>query len=69
MKKKTTVFLSENFQFLEVKFSLHLNRSIFIMDKICFHAKTTKKLFPNTLDLNLTLSENCKTEVAVQVKC
>ena len=25
------VFLSENFQFLEVKFSIHLNRHVFVM--------------------------------------
>ena len=29
--KKIGVFLSVNFQFLEVKFSLHLNRRIFVM--------------------------------------
>ena len=29
MKKK--LFLSENFQFLEVKFSIYLNRRIFVM--------------------------------------
>ena len=32
--KNIRVFLSENFQFLEVKFSLHLNRHIFIMLEI-----------------------------------
>ena len=26
-------FLSENFQFLEVKFSIYLNRSVFIMSR------------------------------------
>ena len=29
--KNTSVFLSENFQFLEVKFSMYLNRRVFIM--------------------------------------
>ena len=29
--KKYQSFLSENFQFLEVKFSVHLNRRVFIM--------------------------------------
>ena len=29
--KNIRVFLSENFQFLEVKFSLYLNRRVFIM--------------------------------------
>ena len=29
--KNIRVFLSENFQFLEVKFSLYLNRCVFVM--------------------------------------
>ena len=29
--KNIRVFLSKNFQFLEVKFSIHLNRLVFIM--------------------------------------
>ena len=29
--KNIRVFLSENFQFLEVKFSLYLNRRVFVM--------------------------------------
>ena len=28
---KNIVFVSENFQFLEVKFSIYLNRSVFVM--------------------------------------
>ena len=31
MKKKTSEFLSENFQFLVVKISVYLNRHVFIM--------------------------------------
>ena len=31
MKNIRVVFLSENFQFLEVKFSLYLNRRVFVM--------------------------------------
>ena len=31
--KKTSVFLSENFQFLEVKFSIYLNRGVFVMKR------------------------------------
>ena len=27
-------FLSENFQFLEVKFSIHLNRPVFVLDSL-----------------------------------
>ena len=34
--KNIRVFLSENFQFLEVKFSIHLNRCVFVMqDTFC----------------------------------
>ena len=29
--KNIRVFLSENFQFLEVKFSIYLNRHVFVM--------------------------------------
>ena len=29
--KITRVFLSENFQFLELKFSIYLNRRVFVM--------------------------------------
>ena len=31
MKNIRVFFLSENFQFLEVKFSLYLNRHVFVM--------------------------------------
>ena len=31
--KNMRVFLSEKFQFLEVKFSLYLNRHVFVMNK------------------------------------
>ena len=30
--KKYQSFLSKNFQFLEVKFSVYLNRRVFVMD-------------------------------------
>ena len=30
--KNIGVFLSENFQFLEVNFSIYLNRRVFVMD-------------------------------------
>ena len=30
--KNIRVFLNENFQFLEVKFSIYLNRRVFVMD-------------------------------------
>ena len=34
MEKKR--FLSENFQFLEVKFSIYLNRRVFVMKKYLY---------------------------------
>ena len=34
--KNIRVFLSENFQFLEVKFSIYLNRRVFVM---CRHQR------------------------------
>ena len=33
--KNIRVFLTENYQFLEVKFSMYLNRRVFIMDLVC----------------------------------
>ena len=43
--KNINVFLSENFQFLEVKFSVYLNRHVFVMDRC------SKGLYPeNTGD-------------------
>ena len=31
--EKMSEFLSENFHFLEVKFSIYLNRRVFVMDR------------------------------------
>ena len=31
--KNIRVFLSENFQFLEIKFSIYLNRRVFVMNE------------------------------------
>ena len=31
-EKKNLIFLSENVQFLEVKFSIYLNRHVFVMN-------------------------------------
>ena len=41
--KNIRVFLSENFQFLEVKFSLYLNRHVFVM---------ISQIHPSELQLN-----------------
>ena len=35
-KKKNQSFLSENLQFLKVKFSIYLNRRVFVIEKISF---------------------------------
>ena len=32
--KNIRIFLSENFQFLEVKFSIYLNRRVFVMGRM-----------------------------------
>ena len=35
--KKYQNFLSENFQFLEVKFSIYLHRRVFVMKKLALY--------------------------------
>ena len=40
--KNIGVFVSENFQFLEVKFSIYLNRRVFVMIKVGFKAVKIK---------------------------
>ena len=42
--KNIRVFLSENFQFLEVKFSVYLNRRVFVMCKSSKSDLTTRYL-------------------------
>ena len=37
MKKISDLFLSENFQFLEVKFSIYLNRRVFVMATLIWY--------------------------------
>ena len=41
--KNIRVFLSENFQFLEVKFSIYLNRRVFVMGKTVTFSFCKKK--------------------------
>ena len=41
--KKYQRFLSEIFQFLEVKFSVYLNRRIFVMQTLPLERKNTEK--------------------------
>ena len=38
--KKHQSFLSENFQFLEVEFSIYLNRCVFVMTIVTFASAT-----------------------------
>ena len=52
-RKNIGVFLSENFQFLEVKFSIYLNRRVFVMFKFGIQVKP--------------LGSNCLTENPVSV--
>ena len=42
--EKYQIFLYENFQFLEVKFSIYLNRHVFVMS-IFFQVPKTGKTF------------------------
>ena len=49
--KNIRSFLSENFQFLDVKFSIYLNRHVFIMNISRVDRKTVASqmvVFPNT---------------------
>ena len=39
--KKYQSFLSENFQFLEVKFSIYLNRRVFVMGTVSHRELTS----------------------------
>ena len=43
--KNIGVFVSENFQFLEVKFSIYLNRSVSVM-VLSNNVKTTRMFHP-----------------------
>ena len=43
--KNIRVFLAENFQFLEVKFSLYLNRRVFVMRAAFFEKRDKTQLW------------------------
>ena len=47
-KKKIPEFLSENFQFLVVKFSIYLNRRVFVMARIESQLDLTAELETNS---------------------
>ena len=53
--KNNRVFLSENFQFLEVEYSIHFNRRVFIMSLNyhygLFHSYPTAMINPSWLEL------------------
>ena len=42
--KNINVFLSENFQFLEVKFFVYLNRHVFVMAISLHHSQGVHKI-------------------------
>ena len=46
MKKVSFFFLSENFQFLVVKFSIYLNKSVFLMLFLPFSKETATRVGP-----------------------
>ena len=48
---KNISFLSENFQFLEVKFSLYLNRRVFVM--LYINQKAIKRVLSHALNSGL----------------
>ena len=48
--KKYQCFSSENFQFLEVKFSIYLNRRVFVMKHYKFHIGKIKMILVLTVD-------------------
>ena len=67
MKNITDFFLTENFQFLEVKLSTHLNRCVFVMDAKFLHvengdsdqtARMNQKIYVLTLRLYLIVRYN-----------
>ena len=43
--KSISFFLSENFQFLEVKISIYLNRNVFVMEYVIQGKSFTQPLF------------------------
>ena len=50
--KNIRVFLSEKFQFLEVKFSIYLNRRVFVRERVKFF-DYTRDTTPNFASLNI----------------
>ena len=50
MYEKYQSFLSENFQFLEVTFSIHLNRHVFVMIVTLVLYRKTTQTCPQALD-------------------
>ena len=51
IKKKNQSFLYENFQYLEVKFSIYLNRRVFV--KLCVNTVCIAKYRPKELTRRL----------------
>ena len=59
-------FLSENFQFLEVKFSIYLNRRVFVMTKTRDEKETDKTNAAYETD-DAQTKKNCNKETALEL--
>ena len=57
--KNISFFLSENFQFLEVKFSIYLNRCVFIMFHILKYLEP-HEIFKMAASLTMILEFKCQ---------
>ena len=64
--KNIRVFISENFQFLEVKFSIYLNRRVFIMCKLV--GNTVPGSFPIYYTIKTNLRPTCLLNYNIQTK-
>ena len=52
--EKYQSFLSENFQFLEVKFSIYLNRHVFVMFRINYAESTSQAYLVRFKRINMS---------------
>ena len=57
MKNIRVFFLSENVQFLEVKFSIYLNRRVFVMN--CNPFRVAYAIFPQNCNFWHRMIERC----------
>ena len=68
--KNIRVFYLKNFNFLEVKFSIYLNRRVFVMcwARQHFVLETAHEIFP-TVILSLSLIQEWQLSVSVERMC